>query len=119
MSNEEQILNLLMDPETGIGALVTGQKALHNRLDVFMKHCDDTHVALNATSASRELVKTAAEAAIAMRVTALENAKLLANGVRKGRLDVLLVLAKILALVGVGSGGVGVLVALLRAAFGG
>ena len=106
--NESAIYALLVDPSKGLGALNARMDAVHLRLDVMMRHCADTHVALDAAAAAR--VK---------RIEVIEDAKLVSNGVRKGRLEVVLVLAKILALVGVGSGGLGVLVAILRAAFGG
>lgn len=53
------------------------------------------------------------------RIQSLETARTLANGVHKGRLEVVLVVAKIVALLGVGSGGIGALVAILKAALGG
>ncbi len=119
MSNEDQILSLLIDPKTGLGALVTGQKALHDRLDAFIDHCKATHAELNATRASGALMTTATEAAVELRVTALENAKLTANGVRQGRLEVCLVVAKIAALFGVSGGGVAALIAILKVVLGG
>lgn len=105
---EHAIYDLLVDPDTGLGALNQRVRAMHKRIDGLVQHCHDTHAA--ADGAHSELHRRLAE---------IEHGKMVANGMARGRLQVILVLAKILALVGVGSGGVGALVAILKAAFGG
>lgn len=126
MSDGESIYALLVDPKTGLGALVAGQKALHARLDTFMVHCGDTHAAIrggeaakDVQAAAKDVQAAAVEAALTLRVTALETKGLVANGVSRGRLEVIMLVAKIAALMGVGSGGIAALVAVVKMCIGG
>lgn len=100
---ENAIYTLLVDPKTGLGALSERLTAVHDRLDGFGVSCKAMHGALNITIGD-----------IGARVEAVEKASAVANGVRRGRLEVILLLAKIVALFGVGSGGIAAAVACIK-----